>query len=157
MFNTIPVTGWITVTLQLALFPLPSFAVAVIVAVPTATAVTLPFESTVATDVLEDFHVTALLLALLGLTVTVKVSLPPTFMLVPVLFNEIPVTGWDTVTLQVALFPLPSLAVAVIVAVPGPTAVTLPFESTVATDVLEDFHVNVLLVALSGLTVAVKV
>ena len=127
------------------------------VAVPGPTAVTFPLESTVATDVLEDFHVTALLLALPGLTVTVKVSLPPTFMLVLVLLKVIPVTGWVTVTLQLALLPLPSFAVTVIVAVPGPTAVTLPFESTAATDVLEDFHVTALLLALLGLTVTVKV
>ena len=106
---------------------------------------------------LEDFQVTALLVALLGLTVTVKVSLAPAFKLKLVLFRVIPVTDWLTVTLQLALLPLPSFAVALIVAVPGPTAVTFPLESTVATAVLEDFQVTVLLLALLGLTVTVKV
>ena len=43
-----------------------------------------------------------------------------------------------TETAHVALTPEPSAAVAVMLAVPAPTAVTLPFASTVATDVLSD-------------------
>ena len=58
-----------------------------------------------------------------------------------------------TVTWQVAdLLP----AVAVIVAVPSATAVTVPFD-TVATEVFELDHVTVLFVAFEGCTVAVKV
>ena len=57
--------------------------------------------------------------------------------------------------LQVAVL-LPSSVVTVIVVVPAFKAVTLP-STTVATDVLLLFHDTFLLVALSGLTVAVKV
>ena len=56
-----------------------------------------------------------------------------------------------TVTLQVADF---SPALAVIVAVPSLTAVTLPSLPTVATSGLDEAQVMVLSVALSGLTVA---
>ena len=44
-----------------------------IVALPSATAVTTPEADTVATDELDDFHVTFLFFALLGLTVAVNV------------------------------------------------------------------------------------
>ncbi len=46
-----------------------------------------------------------------------------------------------TVTLHVAVFPA---TVAVIVAVPAPTEVTLPYSSTVATLLSEDVHATVL-------------
>jgi hypothetical protein len=72
------------------------------------------------------------------------------------LFKVIPVTGRITVTLQLALTPPKSVAVAVMVAVPGATGVTFPFASTVATAVLEDFHVKVLFIAFSGDMVAVS-
>ena len=62
----------------------------------------------------------------------------------------------ETVTVQVALFPDPSSAVAVMVAVPAFTPLTLPLE-TVAMEVFEDFHVTALFVALVGAIVAVKV
>ena len=61
----------------------------------------------------------------------------------------------ETVTVQDALYP-PSAVVAVITAVPLPTAVTLPFWSTVATAVFPLTHVTALLVALAGETVAVS-
>ena len=47
-----------------------------------------------------------------------------------------------TVSFTFALLPLPSLAEAVTVTVPGFTKVTVPSASTVATDVLLLFHVN---------------
>jgi hypothetical protein len=53
-----------------------------------------------------------------------------------------------------AVFPS---AVAFIVVEPGPTAVTLPVELTVATDVFVDDQVTVGYVALAGATVAVRV
>ena len=56
-----------------------------------------------------------------------------------------------TVTLQLAALPP---AGAVIRAVPGAFAVTCPVEETVATALLEEAQVTVLLVALSGLTEA---
>ena len=65
-----------------------------------------------------------------------------------------PVRGCETVTVHVAF--CPPEAVAVIVAVPPPTAVTFPPE-TVATEALEVVQVTVLLVALDGVIVAVSV
>lgn len=67
----------VTVTEQVACFPLPSLALQVMVAVPAATAVTLPVLLTVATLVLLDVHVTLLSVALFGRTVAVSVSLFP--------------------------------------------------------------------------------
>ena len=51
---------------------------------------------------------------------------------------------------------VPSFVVAVIVAEPAEIPVTSPLLFTVATDVLLDFHVTVLLVALVGSTVAIS-
>ena len=65
--------------------------------------------------------------------------------------TAMPVCGTLTVTLQVAVLP-PALAV--IVAVPPPTAVILPLLLTVATFVFELVYVTVLLVASLGVTVA---
>ena len=50
----------------------------------------------------------------------------------------------------------PSAVVTVMVAVPAFLAVTVPSALTVATEVLLDFQVTFLLVALSGVTVAVS-
>jgi hypothetical protein len=61
----------VTVTVALAVFA-PSWVVAVMVAVPTALAVTLPVVSTVATAVLLDVQLTVLLVAFAGDTVAVK-------------------------------------------------------------------------------------
>ena len=83
-----------------------------------------------------------------------KVSVSPTMRLRDVLFNDTDVTGTDTVTEHFAETPP---AVAVTVAEPPAMAFILPFESTVATDVLELFQETVLFDALSGNTVAVKV
>ena len=67
------------------------------------------------------------------------------------LFNDIDVTGTEeTVTAHDALKLLPSVVVAVIVAVPLALAVTSPLLLTVATFVLLDFQVTDLLVALLG-------
>ena len=55
----------------------PSAVVTVIVAVPLATAVTLPFASTVATASLLDVQVTVLFVALAGETVAVIVPVAP--------------------------------------------------------------------------------
>ena len=130
-------------------------AAAVIVAEPFPTAVITP-PSTWATPVLEDFQVTVLFVASSGRTVAVSVCLPPTVSVTSVLSRVTDATGmtiFSTVTAQVAVL---SPALAVIVAVPGTMAVTLP-PSTVATDSLEDVHVMVLSVASSGLTVALRV
>ena len=74
-------------------FPLPSAAVAVIVVLPAATAVTSPSLSTVATDVLLLVHVTNLFVAFIGLTVAVKVTFSPTFNVFVVSLKFTPVTG----------------------------------------------------------------
>ena len=63
----------LTVTEQVPLAPLPSFAVAVIVTLPALTPVTTPLEFTVAIVVLELDQVTVLFAAFVGLTVAVKV------------------------------------------------------------------------------------
>ena len=70
---------------------LPSAVVTVIVAVPGPLAVTKPLVLTVATEVLLDFHVTDLLLVLLGVTVAVSCSVWPVFNVADVLFSETPV------------------------------------------------------------------
>ena len=68
-------------------------------------------------------------------------------------------TDMLTVTAQVAVLLEPSDVVAVlavIVAVPLDTAVTKPFASTVATEVLLLLHITLLSAAFSGVTVAVS-
>ncbi len=131
------------------------FDFAVIVAVPAATAVTLP-PDTAATLLLLVVHVTVLFVALDGVMVAVSVAVPFGPSVSAVLSSLMPVTatvGLTTVTLQVAVLPL--LDFAVIVAVPAATAVTLP-PDTVATLLLLVVHVTVLLVALDGVMVAVR-
>lgn len=162
LFRDIPVAGMgiLTVTVQVALLLEPSAVVAVMVAVPLATAVTTPALLTVATDVLLLVHVTLLLLALEGVTVAVRVDVWPADVKErEVLLRLMPVAwiGMFTVTLQVALLLEPSAVVAVIVAVPLATAVTTPELDTVATAVLLLVHVTFVLVALDGVTVAVRV
>ena len=146
-----------TVTLQDAERFEPSVVVAVIVASPTAIAVTRPFSSTVATASLEDFHVTALLVANSGRIVVVKVAVSVASRLISVLSSVIDSANvGTTVTLQDAERFEPSAVVAVMVASPTATAVTLPLASTVAIDSFDDFHVTALFEALSGSTVVVS-
>ena len=141
-----------TTTVQVADFP-P--AVAVIVAVPSPFAVTTPFESTVAIAVFELFQVTVLFVALLGDTVAFRVSFEPMSMVVEGLLRDTDATDTGlTVTVHEADLPP---AVAVMVTVPTAFAVTTPLELTVATLVLELFHVTVPLDAFDGETVALIV
>ena len=145
-----------TVTAHVAVFA-PSTVVTVMVALPAATAVTTPLSLTVATDSLSELHVTLLFVAFDGETVAVSAAVPPMFRLTVSGDRLTPVTAITlllTVTVHVAFFPP---QVAVIVALPAFTAVTTPFWSTVATDFFEVVQVTVLSVALSGLTVAVRV
>lgn len=73
LFNEIPVASCgVTVTWQAALRLLPSCVVAVMVAVPTAFAVTKPLLFTLATLVLLDVHDTDWLVVLLGDTVALS-------------------------------------------------------------------------------------
>jgi hypothetical protein len=89
-----PVTGTAlaaTVTEHVAVLE-PSEVVTVIVAEPALTAVTLPLASTVATPASEDFQLTDLLVALLGDTVAVRDSEPPSLRLTLDLLSETPAT-----------------------------------------------------------------
>lgn len=107
--------------------------VAFITAVPYATACTTPLESTVATFGLLLVHVMSFIVALLGAIVGVNcTSEPPGLMVNVLLFNVIPVTRCITVTVDVAAKP-PSVVVAVTVAVPAPTGVSIPVALTFAT------------------------
>ena len=72
LFKVTPIANCLTVKAQVALLLLPSAVVTVMVADPGALAVTRPVVLTVATVVLLDFQVTALLEVLLGLTVAVS-------------------------------------------------------------------------------------
>jgi hypothetical protein len=147
--------GVVTVNVHVELL-FPSTEATVITVVPAVLAVTNPEELTVAMFVLPDDQVTAWLVALLGATVTVSVSVAPTFSESDVLFNDTPVTeitGFVTVIAQVA-FLLPSVVVTVIVAVPAVFADTRPVTLTVAMFVLLDDQVTALLVASYGRTIA---
>ena len=84
----------VTVTVQVADTLEPSAAVAVIVAVPALTAVTVPSAATMATEVSEDAHFKSLLAAFSGVTLAISFSLFPTEIEVLVLFSVI----WETGT-----------------------------------------------------------
>ena len=87
-------TGF-TFTVDVDEYVLPSYViVAVIVAVPSATPVTTPFSSTVATFVLFDVHVTALISGSLGSNVAVSCVVAPA---------NISVVAGDTVTATYSL------------------------------------------------------
>lgn len=82
---------------------------------------------------------TDLLSALAGLTLTERVCVSPARMdeepVILIFFTFTPLT----VTSHWAVLPLEAMAV--IIALPGATAVTLPLELTVATLALEDFQI----------------
>ena len=131
---TLPTGVAETVIAAVALWPA---AVAVIVAVPTPIAFTVPSDATVATPVFE-----------LDQTIGVPVTTAPVASRVVAASCVVCATTIETasgvmtmlaagpcVTLMVAASLFPSL-VAVIVADPGATAVTIPFASTVATPAL---------------------
>ena len=81
----------LTVMVQLAVFP-PSLVLAVMVAVPVFTAVTLPCESTVATEALLEDQETPLFVALLGETVAVSESFEPAVSVALARESPMPVT-----------------------------------------------------------------
>ena len=146
-------TGALALTVTLTVAFLPLFEVAVIVAVPALTAVTTPFEDTVATALLDVAHFTVVPSASTTATFTVAV-LPSSRVTVA---GATLIAGVTTLTVHLATFFEPSAVVAVIVAVPALTAVTTPFEDTFATFVLDDFHVTFFDVAFEGATVALSV
>ena len=150
-----------TVTLHSACTPLPSFAVAVIIASPACFAVTWPLASTSATAGLSLAQVRSLSVASAGATVGTSVAVLPSSSARVVLSSVILVTstlgvglGSVTVTLHSACTPLPSFALAVIIASPACFAVTWPFSSTAATAGLSLAQVRPLSVASAGATVA---
>jgi hypothetical protein len=129
---------------------LPSVVVAVIVAVPAPTAVTTPELLTVATEVLLLDHFKVLLLTFAGVKVGLICKLlVPTLIEVGVVDNERAVAIRFTVTVQIEVFP-PSVVVAVIVVIPGPTPVTSPVESTVAIVLSAEDQLHELSVAFDG-------
>ena len=90
--------GVLTVTEQLAYFPLPSLASAFMIAVPLETAVTLPLASTVATASLLEDQLTLLSVASAGRTVAVSVNVLPIVLKVySVLSNDTLSTGTTSV------------------------------------------------------------
>ena len=146
-----------TVTTHLAvLVPLVmSAAVAVMVALPSATPTTTPPVYVTIPVGGSQLQVTPWLVALVGTNVGTRVSVPPTDMFVAA-FNEMLVTGTSTSTKHVAVLP-PSFVATIMEAVPRPLPVTLPLGSTSAILSLLLFQVTALLVALEGRTVAVRV
>ena len=125
---------------------MPSSVVAVIIAFPLPAAVTFPSTSTVATLSSLDFQIN-LSYALSGSIFAVICRVSPTF--VSVLFSAVSVSFSGAIFTVIAAVALcfPSADVAVMVAVPLATAVTLPSLSTVATFSSLDVHVIVLLSA----------
>ena len=161
LFILRPVTGTylaFTVTSQTAVFE-PSVVFTVIVTFPGLRAETVPSEVTVATASSEDDHFTDLSVASSGDTEALITTVSPSVSSRLFLSTVTPVTLIVlevTVTEQVAVLE-PSTVVTVIVAEPAFTAVTLPLLSTEAVEASEDFQLTVLLVALEGATVAVRV
>jgi len=137
---TDPTASGGTVIVAVALFP---SLVAVIVAVPGATAVTTPAVETVATAVLPELQATARPVSTFpsaSFIVAVNVVVCPTMTVAAVWLRVTVATGaGETPTVAVPL--CPSL-VAVIVALPGVTPVTVPVAETVATLVLLELHVT---------------
>ena len=141
--------------------PLADPDVAVMVAVPSATAVTSPADETVATDELDVTHVTVapeMMFPPESLTVATRVAVSPADVKLRLVGAR--VTDWATwLTVTVAV-PLADPDVAVMVAVPAATAVTRPADETVATDELDVAHVMVgfeMVFPAASVTVATRV
>lgn len=157
LFNvTLVGTIGITCTVEVAVRALSS-VVAVMVAIPGDTAVTTPLASTVAIDVLLLRQLTFWLVALAGVTVAINAVVSPMVILTELLFNVTFVGRIGaTITTQVAVSS-PSSVVAVIIAVPTPTAVTTPVVLTIAMSWSLLDHVTFWLAAFQGATLTVKV
>ena len=114
------------------------------VAVPSATAVTKPAEETVATEVLDDDHVTSapeIAVPAASFTVAVSVAVSPTDEKASQVGESVTLDAtWVTVMVAVALA---GPEVAVIVTDPVAIEVTSPAAETVATVASEDDHVAV--------------
>ena len=139
---TVATGGGLTV---IAAVPVLPSLVAVIVAVPWATAVTTPVTLTVATAVLLDVHVmvrpeSTLPFASVVVAVSVVVCVGTNVAVDGVTVTVLTGAGAGALTVMADVPVLPSL-VAVIVAEPGATAVTTPVVLTVATAGLLELHV----------------
>jgi hypothetical protein len=137
---TVATGAGVIVIVALPLFP---SLVAVMLAVPTATAVTTPSAETVATAGLRELHVTARPLSVAPLASSVVAAawpVPTAVMEFGVRLTFTEATG-TTVTVIEVVAVFPSL-VAVMVAVPTDTAVTRPVVLTVAAPVLLELHVT---------------
>jgi hypothetical protein len=156
--SSINVAAWATVMVAVAV---AESEVAVIVAVPFAAEVTRPTESTVATAVSDETHITA------GLEITVPpASLPvgTSVTVSPMKVNvlDVGVSSIDTAACPTVIdaVAVSEPEVAVIVAVPFATEVTIPTESTVAIASSDEDSVTVspaITVPPPSLTVAVNV
>jgi len=148
-----------TCKLAVPLTPGAATLVAVIKTVPALIAVITPVVAfTVAIDVFELLHVTFLFPAFAGETSALACDVPPIDNELGLNVTKIPVG--NTVFTVIVAFPVileAATLVAVIIAVPGPTAVITPLELTVATAVLELLHVTDLSPAFAGDIVAVAV
>ena len=125
-----------------------------ITAVPGATAVTVPFLSTVATLLSEDVYVYVTFLppvAVAGASFAASDILPPCTILVCGAVSVTPVAYCITVIVHLCLRPEPSFASTSITAVPGATAVTLPSLLTLATLVSDDTYPTSVIDAFEGL------
>ena len=96
-----------------------------------------------------DFHVTALFVAVFGLTTAESAAVLPIPSVIELRLILTLLTGIVTFTLHVALT-LPSGVFAVIVTEPAAIPLTTPFELTVAIFLLLEDHVIFLLVAFAG-------
>ena len=151
--SVIDVAGILTVTTQLAVRA-PLSLVAVIVAVPTETAVTLPVGSTLATSGLFEVHVTPLKVALPGLSVAERMEVAPILSGSEYVFRVIDFTGTKsglTETVHTALI-LPFEFETVILAEPVFTPVMRPSALTKAMEVSDELHFNSVLVAFEGVS-----
>ena len=141
----------VTLTVNGCFFPL--VVSTVIFAVPTLTPRILPAWLTVAIFVSSLDHLSVLFRAFDGETVTIALTLSPTFIVIAsVFFTDKVCTStyeFTTFTKHFASKP-PSSVVAVISVIPTPTGFTLPFSSTRAIFVFLDFHVMFWFVAFFG-------
>lgn len=90
----------VTVTTHVAVYD-PSAVVAVIVAVPALTPVTVPSDATAATVASLEANVTVVVVALVGVTVATNLSVALTAKLSVVLFSATPVTATGEVILTI--------------------------------------------------------
>ena len=125
----------------------------VMTAQPSLTPVTTPSLLTVATFALLVLNTKPFSPALAGTTDATRGFMPPLGITTVFSLTLTPVTGCRTVRVQVAFLPLPSLAVAVMMALPGPLAVIMPLSDTVATSALEVENSMLRSSALEGSTV----